>query len=810
MSSDSIQPWTDIKSIYVTFAEHCNEELYPNVHRFLRAAYADTYEDIDDLFADRGRTAIQQGKEPIERLQSKIVETISGLAKHTTDVLRMKRLLEDLPIVYKYADSVGGITTVKYLRVTNGARLQRVLEETRKHGNDEANLLLDITDWHFRLAPIFKPTDYSYIDTELFPETLQAKISPLGAVGVRTLTGPKPGQSSRRSSEERVDAHAKEAQSQREFYNGRQAAQQQMEGSRPTSTSQKPVSVVEPDIALLSKNDSTRRKDNTHPTERNNNNNCRLSAPEPEVKDENDSKLAAPAPIVLPTPPQAKQKRKDNDPTSVPDPDSEPPSPKKPRRSNSHQPNDPEQSGHPPPKPQQIFRPATEPSSTPGHAAAAAAKSTRRISIETQRKAVRGELGDQNGHSEQSSKPDPPKSKKSEGWMTLYKRLVAYEKEHGNTRVPRFYKKDIKLGNWVVNQRHFCKKEDRIDLLNEIGFEWKVKERTEWLTMYRRLMEYKRIHGHTRVPQGYTDDPSLGKWVSNQRRYCKQKNRINLLNEIEFEWKSPESNQVVWMEMYRRLVAYKKEHGDTRVPVGYKENPGLGKWVSYQRSHCKGKNRIKLLNEIEFEWKPPESNREVWMGMYRRLVAYKQEHGDTRVPIGYEADPKLGNWVSDQHYSCKGKDRIKLLNEIEFEWKPPESHKEVWMGMYRRLVAYKKEHGNTRVPRAYKEDPKLGNWVNAQHYNCKETDRIDLLNEIDFEWKDVKSTRKVWMEMYRRLVAYKKEHGDTRVPRGYEADPKLANWVSCQRQSCKDKERVDLLNEIGFVWVAREREPLVI
>ena len=56
------------------------------------------------------------------------------------------------------------------------------------------------------------------------------------------------------------------------------------------------------------------------------------------------------------------------------------------------------------------------------------------------------------------------------------------------------------------------------------------------------------------------------------------------------------------------------------------------------------------------------------------------------------------------------------------------------------------------------------------------------------------------MEMYERLERYKQEYNSTRVPQRYEADPQLAVWVQHQRQRCKKKERVDLLNKIGFAW----------
>jgi len=55
-----------------------------------------------------------------------------------------------------------------------------------------------------------------------------------------------------------------------------------------------------------------------------------------------------------------------------------------------------------------------------------------------------------------------------------------------------------------------------------------------------------------------------------------------------------------------------------------------------------------------------------------------------------------------------------------------------------------------------------------------------------------------WMKMYQRLESYKKKHNSTRVPRKYKADPRLGAWVKRQRDSCKKKDRIDLLDKIGL------------
>ncbi|VEU35432.1 unnamed protein product [Pseudo-nitzschia multistriata] len=334
----------------------------------------------------------------------------------------------------------------------------------------------------------------------------------------------------------------------------------------------------------------------------------------------------------------------------------------------------------------------------------------------------------------------------------------------------------------------------------------------KWEKMYQYLVEFKQKHGTTQVPKGYKADPKLARWIKTQRTLCKRKDRIDRLNEIGFVWKVLSSygfDDESWETMYQRLVEYKQKHGTTQVPQEYKEHPKLGKWVMRQRAVCKRKDRIDRLNEIGFVWSIRDSSGcddESWETMYHCLLEYKQTHGTTQVPYHYEKNPKLGKWVMTQRRYCKRKDRIDRLNEIGFVWRVLSSSgydDESWETMYQRLVECKQKHGTTQVPRKYKEDQKLASWVMTQRSSCKRKDRIDRLNEIGFVWR-IKSPSwsddESWETMYQRLVEYKQKHGTTQVSKGYKEDPKLATWVQTQRSRCRRKDRIDRLNRIGFLW----------
>jgi len=85
--------------------------------------------------------------------------------------------------------------------------------------------------------------------------------------------------------------------------------------------------------------------------------------------------------------------------------------------------------------------------------------------------------------------------------------------------------------------------------------------------------------------------------------------------------------------------------------------------------------------------------------------------------------------------------------------------------MYQRLVAYKEEHGNTKVPYSYQRDRQLAYWATrlrvAHNYNMVLDEWKRLLTSIVCVWVVKSST---YDEMYHRLVAYKMDHNDIIVP----------------------------------------------
>ena len=167
---------------------------------------------------------------------------------------------------------------------------------------------------------------------------------------------------------------------------------------------------------------------------------------------------------------------------------------------------------------------------------------------------------------------------------------------------------------------------ERIQLLEGLAFQWSICKDTwsekekGWYAQFKRLAEFHRIHGTTKVPQKYSPDPKLGNWVSTQRYQYQlmqegktsnmNKERIQLLEGLAFQWSSWSENG--WHAQFKRLAEFHRIHGTATVPAKYPSDPKLGNWVRTQRKQYQrmqegktstmNKERIQLLEGLAFQW----------------------------------------------------------------------------------------------------------------------------------------------------------------------------------------------------------------
>jgi hypothetical protein len=116
--------------------------------------------------------------------------------------------------------------------------------------------------------------------------------------------------------------------------------------------------------------------------------------------------------------------------------------------------------------------------------------------------------------------------------------------------------------------------------------------------MYESLLDFKRKHGHVKVPYQYNENKKLGNWVRHWRgnyREYKKTNRqkgdskrmkslesIGLVDDITTGYAKGDVKQN-WYGMYNQLLEFKQKHGHVKVPYQYDENKKLGMWVMTNR-----------------------------------------------------------------------------------------------------------------------------------------------------------------------------------------------------------------------------------
>ena len=125
---------------------------------------------------------------------------------------------------------------------------------------------------------------------------------------------------------------------------------------------------------------------------------------------------------------------------------------------------------------------------------------------------------------------------------------------------------------------------------------------------------------------------------------------------------------------------------------------------------------------------------------------------------------------------------------------------------------YQQIYDHVNVPETSIEYPKLGAFAQYIRFyqGALPSDKKQQLQDIGFTLKDpsIEMYDRKWQTMLERLVEYKDKHGDCRVPARYLEDKKLGNWVAAHRgyyrRNQLEEDRIEKLNEIGFIWRIRE------
>ena len=185
---------------------------------------------------------------------------------------------------------------------------------------------------------------------------------------------------------------------------------------------------------------------------------------------------------------------------------------------------------------------------------------------------------------------------------------------------------------------------------------------------------------------------------------------------------------------------------------------------------------------------------------------------------------------SNEIYLKDRPDRVAELNRMGFIW---DIYEEQWQRILDSMHAYKKLHGDLKVPydfvvpseAPWPEDAwginlgtRLASIRNQENYVKGRPDRVAELNRMGFIWNIYEEQ---WQRILKSLHVYKKLHGDLKVPYDF-AVPSEALWpedawginlgkrVSAIRSNeiyVKDRpDRVVELNRMGFIWDVYEEQ----
>ena len=135
-----------------------------------------------------------------------------------------------------------------------------------------------------------------------------------------------------------------------------------------------------------------------------------------------------------------------------------------------------------------------------------------------------------------------------------------------------------------------------------------------------------------------------------------------------------------------------------------------------------------------------------------------------------------------------------------------------WNARYRELEAFRAEHGHCNVSQG---QGSLGTWVHEQRRRKKGNmakERLRKLDDLGFNWGGTRIARRppappvMWDERFDDLTKYKAEHGHCSAPRSHGP---LGRWVDKQRRrkGKMSKERIQKLDDLGFVWNPRGPPP---
>ncbi len=410
----------------------------------------------------------------------------------------------------------------------------------------------------------------------------------------------------------------------------------------------------------------------------------------------------------------------------------------------------------------------------------------------------------------------------SASWDCMYDAAREYYRENGNLLPRQSYvsEEGYGLGQWLTAQRSAYANGElsrsRIVRLETIGMSWLTNHERIWEQTFEKAAAYYRKYGS--LESGNAEYSEISQWIIRQReKYRNGKlsaEYTDRLSEIGMIWDTDEA----WRHSYGLARKYFEENGSLDIPAGYiaEDGTALGAWYrSVRRGYLDGtigEEKSCLLEKIGIE--SASLNARTWLKMYGIAKEYFEKHGDLSINAKYTADSgeKIGVWISGQRYMYRqGKltaEQIDALERIGMKW---QRYRDRWETGIAYAEEYFEENGSLDAAADYVTDDgfALGRWLASQRRKYKaeklSADCIERLSKLGFVWN---AAGAAWETGFADLARYSAKCGSANpsaelvTETGFALGAWAANQKTAYRTGKLSRERIERLENIGFVWDA--------
>ncbi len=453
----------------------------------------------------------------------------------------------------------------------------------------------------------------------------------------------------------------------------------------------------------------------------------------------------------------------------------------------------------------------------------------------------------------------------NEQWLEKFEELKKLYKKHKTFFFPKEPEyRSIK--SWLQYQRSLFRKGqlklEREELFKKLGYSLtsnesgnksagKIRAERTWISRIAELKEYYSKHEHYRVSLKDKQNDSLRTWIQRTKRFYREgkltEEQVEELKEINFDFTNNWGNRKisgiskVWLGHFEELRKYYQLKGTFFISKKDKEFLKLQSWLLVQRTTFNQgkleKEKVKLFEAIGYSLTtryyqkknlPINEIIDSWELRLNELKEYYEANNSFFIPISDIEHRQLLSWIRVQRSNYKKKtlsqERIDKLESIGYSFdimyygfgkekkeneEPNENAKRTWEANYLKLINYKIVNGHCNVPRTYKEDTALANFVSRQRYNYRKKklsiDQIKKLDLIGFEWEGNRNPDydEAWLKNYNKLKKVFTETGSSHITKGY-ADNSMYTWTLQQRMKRRKnkltQEQIKMLDAIKFVW----------